>query len=227
MGVEPEKEIEELRARVERLEENQRRNSYLLAALSQELREPLNSVIGFSRILLRQAKGKLDARQYKNLEFVHESGKQANELLVEVDGLGVDLDPEPKDFDAVPLLRGLLAESGCEVELDSPDELLMCSQPSRLRALVGDLLERTRDQHLSRFRLSTNPAGDEFKLNLVWGEDEAEDELARIGRLLEQAKTGTTQATLNLAVAKRMARPMGGRLESLGDSVTLSGPLKL
>ena len=62
-------------------EEANRAKSAFLATMSHELRTPLNAIIGFTRIVSRKAKGKLDERQLSNLEKVLSSAEHLLGLI--------------------------------------------------------------------------------------------------------------------------------------------------
>ncbi|MBI9113361.1 MAG: PAS domain S-box protein [Maridesulfovibrio ferrireducens] len=62
-------------------EEANRNKSDFLANMSHELRTPMNSVLGFSDLLLMGEYGKMSEKQKKPLEHVHEKGKYLLSLI--------------------------------------------------------------------------------------------------------------------------------------------------
>ena len=60
----------ELEAANREIREADRRKSEYLARMSHDLRTPMNAIIGYTRILLRRARGDLAERQYSNLENI-------------------------------------------------------------------------------------------------------------------------------------------------------------
>ena len=70
---------------IERSEEASRLKSQFLANMSHDLRSPLNSILGFSELLLRGIEGPITDGQKKRLEVIQESGhhllRQLNAIL--------------------------------------------------------------------------------------------------------------------------------------------------
>ena len=69
------------RQAVERLQELDQIQSQFLTNMSHALRTPLNSVIGFSRIMLRELDGPLSDLQRTDLTAIHDSGRQLLGLI--------------------------------------------------------------------------------------------------------------------------------------------------
>jgi signal transduction histidine kinase len=86
---------------IERAKEGDRLKSQFLANMSHDLRSPLNSVLGFSELLLRGIDGELTPEQCEMVQSIHDSGR---ELLQQIDDIldtaklearRLDLHPEP------------------------------------------------------------------------------------------------------------------------------------
>src|SRR4029453_15955059 len=77
--------------------------SEFLAMVSHELRTPLTAIIGYSRLLLRQAHGSLTPKQMEQQEAIYRSGQRLTDLindLLDVSRLEagrVELAPRPTD----------------------------------------------------------------------------------------------------------------------------------
>jgi signal transduction histidine kinase len=69
---------------IERAEEAQRLKSQFLANMSHDLRSPLNSILGFSELLLRGIEGKISDRQRAQLEVIQSKGNHLLRLLTEI-----------------------------------------------------------------------------------------------------------------------------------------------
>ena len=69
---------------IERAEEAQRLKSQFLANMSHDLRSPLNSILGFSELLLRGIEGEITAQQRRALNTVQDRGNQLLRLLNEI-----------------------------------------------------------------------------------------------------------------------------------------------
>jgi signal transduction histidine kinase len=86
---------------IERAKEGDRLKSQFLANMSHDLRSPLNSILGFSELLLRGIDGELTPEQREIVQTIHDSGR---ELLQQIDDIldaaklearRLDLHPEP------------------------------------------------------------------------------------------------------------------------------------
>src|SRR5262249_55704975 len=69
---------------IERAEEAQRLKSQFLANMSHDLRSPLNSILGFSELLLRGIEGPITDGQRQQLDVVQEKGNHLLRLLTEI-----------------------------------------------------------------------------------------------------------------------------------------------
>ena len=69
---------------VERAEEARRLKSQFLANMSHDLRSPLNSILGFSELLLRGLEGEISAGQRVVLAAMHATGLNLLRLLTEI-----------------------------------------------------------------------------------------------------------------------------------------------
>ncbi|MCH9683674.1 MAG: HAMP domain-containing histidine kinase, partial [Deltaproteobacteria bacterium] len=86
---------------IEKAKEGDRLKSQFLANMSHDLRSPLNSILGFSELLLRGIDGPLHDDQREMVQTIHDSGR---ELLQQIDDIldtaklearRLDLHPEP------------------------------------------------------------------------------------------------------------------------------------
>ncbi len=66
---------EELATANRRIQETDRLKSQFIANMSHELRTPMNSIIGFSEILVERLDGKIDAKHLGFLKHIHASGQ--------------------------------------------------------------------------------------------------------------------------------------------------------
>lgn len=69
---------------LEKAEETDRLRSQFLANMSHDLRSPLNSILGFSSLLLRGVDGNLDSEQREMIETIASAGK---DLLQQIDAI--------------------------------------------------------------------------------------------------------------------------------------------
>ncbi len=66
---------------IEALERAQRVKTVFLASMSHDLKSPLNSIIGFSELLLRGIEGDLPEPQRENMRLIHASGEELLGLI--------------------------------------------------------------------------------------------------------------------------------------------------
>jgi PAS domain S-box-containing protein len=84
LDVTEQKAVEAEREMRERAEAADRLKSAFLATMSRELRTPLNSIIGFTGVLLQGLAGPLNTEQQKQLEMVRTSGRHLLALVNDV-----------------------------------------------------------------------------------------------------------------------------------------------
>jgi signal transduction histidine kinase len=86
---------------IEQAKEADRLKSQFLANMSHDLRSPLNSILGFSELLLTGIDGELTPEQRAMVQPIHESGKtllqQIDDILdtAKIEASRLDLHPEP------------------------------------------------------------------------------------------------------------------------------------
>jgi signal transduction histidine kinase len=101
------------RETVEKLRELDRVQSQFLTNMSHALRTPLNSVIGFSRLLLKEVDGPLNEMQRADLTAIHESGRQLFGLIndmLELSRLELGVAPFSRsDVDLAEIIEGVMA----------------------------------------------------------------------------------------------------------------------
>ncbi len=75
-----------------------------LSGMSHELRNPLNSILGFSEALSHGYLGKLNKKQAEHIAYINASGNQLLELvdnlldISEIEGGQIEFDPKPVDL---------------------------------------------------------------------------------------------------------------------------------
>lgn len=101
------------RETVERLRELDRVQSQFLTNMSHALRTPLNSVIGFSRLLLKEVDGPLSEMQRADLVAIYESGRQLFGLIndmLELSRLELGVAPFSRSTVDLPeIIEGVMA----------------------------------------------------------------------------------------------------------------------
>lgn len=101
------------RETVKRLRELDRIQAEFLTNMSHALRTPLNSVIGFSRVMLKELDGPLTDLQQADLSTIYESGRQLLGLIndmLELSHLDLGVAPfSPREVDLREIIEGVMA----------------------------------------------------------------------------------------------------------------------
>jgi signal transduction histidine kinase len=131
-------------------EENSQMKSDFVANVSHELRTPLNGILGFSEIILEDAK---DAETREFAQTIHQSGKHllsvVNDMLdvAKIEAGHMTLEPVVINIRSLLHEVALLHTSSAEqkglklhtlLEDDLPER--MCTDPTRLRQVINNLL---------------------------------------------------------------------------------------
>jgi len=215
---------------IERAEDAQRLKSRFLANMSHDLRSPLNSILGFSELLLRGVEGEITPRQRRQVVALQDHGHQLLRLLNEIldtakaeSGkmeLHRQLSP-PAELVRAALQearRGRPAQAADHVEVElQPGLHLLHIDPLRTTQAVTHLLNWAFDTaHDGTIALKAYEPEDGSPRKLVVevsaGRSLPPDEAAR---LFDGFRGGGGQGGLHLALplAKRLAELHGGSLE--------------
>lgn len=234
------------RETVQKLQELDRIQSQFLTNMSHALRTPLNSIIGFSRLMLKELEGPLTDLQRSDLTAIHDSGRQLLGLLNDMLELSqLDLGTAPfslAEVNLAEIVEGVMATARAlargkavqlydEVPADLPP---VYTDGQRVRQVILALLSnavkftaegsiwlrvRTDDGHVI---ISVSDTG--------VGIPAAE----RAGLFAEAQRHGSngTPPGFGLAISKRVVEKLGGQIwvEStvgVGSTFTLSLPLHL
>jgi len=222
----------------------------ILANMNHEVRTPLNSIIGFSDILITDEpsySGKPAVRAY--LDHIHQSGYHLLELLTDVLDMAnivtnhFDIAEEPFDMAGVirsmaQLVRSQVVRAGLKLETDisTPAPVLYADQ-RRVKQMMSHLLSNAiKFSHPGgMIRLSVDRSSRGNILVTVSdtgaGMDPARISLAEspFGKLGSSLTSATGGAGLGLSLTKGMIERHGGSLlikseAGVGTSATLSFP---
>jgi signal transduction histidine kinase len=128
------------RLAMEQMEATEAFKAYFLGNMSRELREPLNTVIGFSRLLIKGIDGPLNARQIEDLEQIYHDSQHLLFLINDILSISqiqaglMALRPQPVDLSE--LLNGLMPTASALVR--GRDITLRQELPEALPALFVD-----------------------------------------------------------------------------------------
>ncbi|MCU0634860.1 MAG: PAS domain S-box protein [Gemmatimonadaceae bacterium] len=210
-----------------------RTKSDFLARMSHELRTPLNSIIGFSRLLLRNKHGALDATAIDRVERIERNGTQLLTLINDVLDLSkieagrMDVSWGPCDVrrfvaDTVAELEGQLRSPHVALRLSMPATTLpLMTDAQRLRQvlvnLIGNALKFTERGHVE-VRVCTDGTGAVTALEVHdTGIGIAPDRVGAIFESFEQADASHSRrfggTGLGLAISRKLCTLLGARLE--------------
>ncbi|MCF8105317.1 MAG: response regulator [Desulfohalobiaceae bacterium] len=217
----------------QRLEEAGRLKSQFLANMSHELRSPLNSIIGFSGILLEGLAGELNQEQRKQLGMVYDSAQHLLGLINDVLDLSKieagKIEIQPAEFELRELLKSvqdmvapLVQKKGLNFGLDVSDiPSTLYNDKNRIKQILINLLSNAvKFTESGRVCLKTDllkgEAGGEMIRFSVSDTglgirtehlEEVFDEFQQIDGPLKEKPGGTG---LGLAICKKMVEMMGG-----------------
>jgi len=249
LAIESVRLINEIQEKSRQLAIASQHKSEFLANMSHELRTPLNAIIGFTRIVMRKEKERLEPLQYENLEKILSSGQhllgQINSILdlskieagrVDVRASAVGLAPVLEQClrTVEPLVRAEAVSLVKEFDGGLPE---LYADEEKLGQIVLNLLSNAvKFTERGSIRLSAQAAGGAVtvavadtgigipadKLDLIF------DEFEQVDAKMTRAHGGTG---LGLAIARRLARLMGGDIRAdstlgRGSTFTLTLPVR-
>jgi hypothetical protein len=176
----------------------------LLEQLTQQLRNPLTSVIGMASVLLRGLYGELTEKQQEYLEIIYNSGQILSSLIDEIINLGT------------------FAESESGLNQTPTDIEMVCQQAINSLAQVSK-------QHHQEIRLTVEPGQ---RVWLLDKEKVRQALYYLIISILESAEVGgeirihVSRKTYSLNIAVWLSHPwLGEGLSQLGENTKLIHPL--
>lgn len=204
-----------------------------LSSLSHELRNPLNSVIGFSSLLLADTEEPLGTEQRRQVEMVRDAGRHLLELVedsLDLARIGEGhLDARPETVDVSEVAReaseSVVSASGSGVALDASGAQSQClafCDRRRLRQivlnLVGNAFKYT-DEGVVTIRVSSS--GDFVSLDVCdTGCGIAPEDLDHVFERFyrsENARSAADGAGLGLSVSQALAHAMRGELTASSE----------
>ncbi len=223
----------------ERAERQTQEKSRFLANMSHELRTPMNSVIGFSEILIDRLKTQLGPRELKFLTNINTSGQHLLALINDILDLSkieagkMELYPEIFAVRAAcdtvcQITRGFSAKRGVSIELTAPDELpLLQADPAKFKQILYNLLSNAvkfSPYNASvRLTLSAQDAEDsplgEESIRIVVDDDGPGIDPRDHGRIFQEFRQGESTGGdgvegtgLGLALVKKFVELHGGKV---------------
>jgi len=227
--------LAQVNAELRRLDELK---SEFLAMVSHELRTPLTAIVGYSRLLLRQAHGTLTPKQLEHQEAIFRGAQRLNDLindLLDVSRLEagrVELTPRPLELGQIVEQAGTVVTVAAQARrihirtVLAPDLVSVQADPSRLQQILVNLIGNA---------VKFSKPGGEVRIladrhrDQVWvaveddGVGIAKDELVRIWDPFYQVEAPMRRrhggSGLGLAIVRRLVELHGGvvRAESEGE----------
>ena len=217
----------------QQIQENTRRKSDFLARMSHDLRTPMNAIIGYTRLLLRKAQDKLDARQLRNLENIQTSAHNLLSLINEILDLSrveagrIEVQPESVDFQQLAVECAATIEPliKAEVKLVQDIEAVPSLHTDReiLRKVLMNLLGNSvKFTDAGSITLSVKPVGDQVEVSVAdTGMGIPAEDLPHIFEEFRQVeRQGSTEKEgtgLGLAIAKKSVELLGGTLSAASE----------
>jgi signal transduction histidine kinase len=225
---------ERLRRVMEEAERSNRQKSVFLAKMSHQLRTPLNAVIGYSEILLEDARENED-EQIADLQRINSAGKHLLSLVTDVLDMSkiesnkTDLTIQPfhlNDFidDVVATGRSLVTSNGNEFIVEREPGLgIVISDETRLRQAVLNLLSNagkfTKYGRVTLAASRQTERGEDWILVSVTdtGIGISQESQQKLFKDFNQADASTASkyggTGLGLALSQHLCRMMGGNIE--------------
>lgn len=220
------------------MEEASRLKDEFLATLSHELRNPLNSIIGYADILRRSPESRNVPIIRQATETIHRNAEAQAQLIddlldlsrLQTGKLAVEWRPMalgPVLGDAVESVRRQAAAKGLRLEVDLPEERLMVNaDPVRVQQIVWNLVNNA---------VKFTPRGGRVSVILSREDDEAKivvedtgqgidpDFLPCIFDMFRQSDSGITRRHgglgIGLALVKQLVELHGGEVEACSDGL--------
>jgi signal transduction histidine kinase/CheY-like chemotaxis protein len=224
--------LEEMRRARDAAEEHDRAKSQFLANMSHELRTPLTAVIGYSEILLEEARDSGQEALLPDLQQIHAQSKHLlkliNDLLdmSKIEAGKVQLFLETFDLatmvhEVATTVRPLLDKNHNALEIEARDDLgTMHSDVTRLRQCLLNLLSNSSkftDNGTVTLAVSRETVKDDdwilFRVSDT-GIGMTAEQMRRLFQAFTQADLSTTRkyggTGLGLAITRRLCQMMGG-----------------
>ncbi len=237
-----------LREATEQIERAMLAKSEFLAKMSHELRNPLNSIIGYSEILIEGLDATKD-QKYKDLTSIRRAGHRLLELINDLLDLSkleagrMELQPDRIEISSLvdelaEKWRSAIVENGNEFCVEPPAAAEVLCDSDKLRRVIGNLL--TNAAKFTKNGRVTFAASMRAGRLLISVEDTgigiAEHQIDRLFETFgnsdnETASNYGADVRLGLPLAHRYCRLMGGELSvqsklGFGSSFTVQLPVQ-
>ena len=209
------------------IQEATQRKSQLLASMSHDLRTPMNAIIGYTRILLRQVKDILNERQYRNLDNIQISSNNLLRLINDILDLSkieagrIDLKPQTVDTKQMVTECIVSVESlvkpGVHLEQQLEDVHPVHTDADRIQRVVMNLLSNAlKFTEKGRITVSLKPVDEGVEVSVAdTGSGIPPEDLPHIFEEFRQVGREGAEAQgsgLGLAIVKKSVELLGGTI---------------
>jgi len=227
------------------IQKTTRRKSDFLARMSHDLRTPMNAIIGYTRLLLRKAKDKLDERQLRNLDNIDTSAHNLLSLINEILDLSrveagrIEVRAQPVDLQqlAVDCVAAIEPLIGTEVQLVQEIEAVpsLRTDGEILRKVLMNLLgNAVKFTDAGSITVSVKPVEDQVEVSVAdTGMGIPPEDLPYIFEEFRQVeRQGSTEKEgtgLGLAIARKSVELLGGTISAeseVGEGTTFTLSIK-
>jgi signal transduction histidine kinase len=219
-----------------------------LGHMSHELREPLNNIIGFSRVILKGIDGPISEQQRNDLEIVHANGQHLlgliNDLLDVAQIEAGLMELEFKEIDLGELIQSVMATTSAlvrdkDIQLQQeihPELPPIEADGTRLRQVLLKLLSNAAKftDHGS-ITVRAWPKGNQIQVAVAdTGSGIPREDRQRVFERFERVEAGMRPSRgigLGLALCKEFVEMHGGRIwvesrEGVGSTFTFILPIR-
>jgi len=215
--------LQALREREEELAESNRDLERFAYVASHDLSEPLRTISGFTTLLARRYRGRLDDDADEFIAFIEDGTQRMQALitaLLELSRAGrrgreherVELDEALAEV--LSGLRARIEESGARVSAD--DLPAVTGDPTQLRQLLQNLVANAlkfRGEAPAEVEVRSAPDGDRVRVTVAdRGIGITPEQAERIFEPFHRAAAGYEGTGIGLAVCARIATAHGGRI---------------
>lgn len=217
----------ELRERNVELERAKQQQGKFLSTVSHELRSPINSVLGFTELVLDR-ESDLHPKSRNNLSRIQQSSRHllrlVNDLLDLAKTEAGRMEIEISSFDLVPLVhdvaeqtRALIGDRPVTVQVETPASCTISSDPTRLRQILVNLASNAAKFTMEgAVKLAVFPGHDGLLLEVSdTGVGIAEEHRSLIFESFRQVHNGlgVGGTGLGLSIVSHMVELLGGRID--------------
>ncbi len=235
------------RETVERLRELDRIQSQFLTNMSHALRTPLNSIIGFSRVLIKELDGPLNEMQRADLLAIYDSGRQLLGLIndmLDLSQLQLGVAPfSPGEVDLAEIIEGVMATAralarGKAVQLyeDVPENLpILYTDGQRVRQVILALLSNA-VKFTGKGNIHLSVVSKDGQITISVKDTGAGIPVEELGSILLDARHVEPEGDgkvpgFGLAISKRVVERLGGQIwvdsvEGIGSTFTFTLPIR-